>query len=172
MARTAIARMRTVGPAAQASTSPTPPLATARVRARRGDTTPAGIGLPGFPSRSRGASTMSLTVPIETCSAVIDTPSWTAVGGSAPAMSAMPATTTPSRSDGNGCPSRMTPPTTAPAPSDVDDLVEVLDQVLDEASAAIGELRPYARDERVERHGRDDEAALRVTSDDRRRAAP
>ena len=73
-------------PDGAARTSPTPgrdPTTTTGHRA--GDTRPAGIGLPGLWPASRGASTTSLSAPIEACSAVIATPSRTAVGGSAPA---------------------------------------------------------------------------------------
>ena len=47
-----------------------------------GDTSPAGIGLPGLCPASRGASTMSLSAPIDDWSAVIATPSRSAVSGS------------------------------------------------------------------------------------------
>ena len=67
--------------------------ATATAQAWPGDTRPAGIGLPGLRPRSRGASTMSLSDPIETWRAVIATPSRSAVIASAPAtMATAPAT--------------------------------------------------------------------------------
>src|SRR3954468_11594682 len=165
------------GPASQPTTMPPPPATTAIVAAAERDTRPAGIGFPDFAAPSAGASTMSFRVPIEAWSAVIDRPSAAAVPVSAPAMSATPATTTPSSKDGKGCDSRTNPAATAAGPpdragrSDVDDLVEVLDEVFTQPISSIGDLRPDPGYQGVERDGRDDETALRVTADDCRRPA-
>src|SRR5688572_189460 len=105
---------------------------------------------------------MSLSAPIEAWSAVMATPRRTAVIASAPASSATTPTTRPSRRHGNGWVSRTRPPiraagpgrSPAPAPapgSDVDDLVEVLDEVLDQAVARVGDLCPDPRHQCEER---------------------
>src|SRR3954467_134515 len=180
MASTMTARSTTAlpkGPASQPTTRPAPPATTAIVAAAERETRPAGIGLPGFAAPSAGASTMSFRVPIEAWSAVIDTPSAIAVPVSAPAISATAATTMPSSKDGKGCDSRTNPATTAAGPpdragsSDVDDLVEVLDEVFDQPISSIGDLRPDPGHQGVERDGRDDQPALRVAPDHCRRPA-
>ena len=66
-----VAAAPTARPAASPSAAPRRPRPPERPR---GDTRPAGIGLPGLRPRSRGASTRSLSVPIETWRAVIDDP--------------------------------------------------------------------------------------------------
>src|SRR4051794_622162 len=165
-------------PASQPTMIPAPAATTAMTVAAVGDTRPLGIGFPGFVARSAGASTISLSAPMDACSAVIETPRATAVLPSPPAIRATAATTTPSSSDGKGCDSRTNPATTAAGPrdrasrSDVDDLVEVLDQVFDQSVTPVWDLRAYPRHERVEGDGRDDETALGVTADDGRRSAP
>ena len=68
------------------------------------------MGLPGLWPASRGASTTSLSDPIDACSAVIAIPRRTAVDGSAPATVATAATTRPSSRDGNGWVRRTRPP--------------------------------------------------------------
>ena len=80
--------------AASPTPSAAPPTTTARATGTL--TSPAGIGLPGLRPASSGASWRSLSAPIETWSAVIDTPSWSARPGPAPATSATAATTSPS----------------------------------------------------------------------------
>src|SRR6478735_1602419 len=112
---------------------------TMTARAIPGVTRPAGIGLPGLWPASRGVSTRSLSVPIETCRAVIETARRRAIAASAPAIVATAATTAPSRTEGNGEGSRTRPPSRAGNPggrigrSDVDDLAEVHGEVLDQA---------------------------------------
>src|SRR6185369_1164859 len=142
-----------------------------RTRAIAADTRPAGMGLPGLWPASRGASTTSLSEPIDACRAVIAIPRRTAVDGSAPATVATATTTRPSSRDGNGWVRRIRPPARAAAggPSDVDDLVEVLGQVLDQAVSPIGHLRPDPWNEGVQRRRRDHEPALRIPPDRRRR---
>src|SRR3954464_1245040 len=180
MTSTTPASRTTAAPNAPASQPPTIPAAaapTAMTVAAARETKPLGIGFPGFVARSAGASTMSLSAPMEAWSAVIETPRATAVLPSPPAIRATAATTTPSSSDGKGCDSRTNPATTAAGPrdrasrSDVDDLVEVLDQVFDQSVTPVGDLCPDPRNERVESDGRDHETARRVTADDGRSSA-
>src|ERR1700693_2175363 len=97
---------------------------TTTTRATTGGTTPDGIGLGGMRPASRGASTRSLSAPLETCRGGIAVPSRTATEVSAPATRATATTTNPSRRDGNGWTSPMRPA----ARSDVDELVEVLEE--------------------------------------------
>src|SRR5205809_4254754 len=135
MARTTAASATGQAPDGALSTSPRTAAAMTTTRASADGTSPVGIGLPGLWPASWGASTTSLSDPIDACRAVIATPSRRAIGGSAPATVATAATTRPSSRDGKGWVRRIRPPTRAAAgsASDVDDLVEVLDQVLDEA---------------------------------------
>src|SRR6187401_729757 len=113
---------------------------------------------------------MSLSDPIETWSAVIATPRRTAVIASAPASR-------PSSRQGNGWVRRTRPPSRSVGPgcrpcpspaagSDVDDLVEVLDQVFDQPLAPIRDLCPDPGHEGEQGDRRDDEMTLRIASDD------
>src|SRR4051794_32954523 len=109
------------------------------------------MGLPRLRPASKGASTTSFVVPMPSWRRVIDTARTTIRSAAAPAMAATAPTTIPSRTDGNGCVSRIQPTSRRPTPvrpSDVDELGEVLDQVLDEAIAPVGDLRADPRDER------------------------
>src|SRR4029077_18055604 len=126
-------------------------------------TRPAGIGFDGLWPASRGASTTSLRIPIEACRAALSTPGRTPRGTSPAATRAIAAGAMPSSSDGNGCVSRTHParrPARDPSPgrgapgaSDVDDLLEVLDQVFDEPVPAVLDLGVDARDEGIEGDG-------------------
>src|SRR6187549_2117628 len=120
---------------------------------------------------------MSLSDPIDTWSAVIATPSRTAVVASAPASSATAPATRPSSKQGKGWVRRTRPPIRSiglgrrpcPSPaagSDVDDLVEVLDQVFDQPLAPIRDLCPDPGHEGEQGDRRDDEMTLRIASDD------
>ena len=115
---------------------------------------------------------MSLSAPIDTWSAVIDSPRLSARAGSAPAAIATAATTTPSSSDGNGWTSRMNAAARARGPSDVDELVEVLDQVVDETLASVGGVGPQSGNERMKGHGRHHLAPLGISPDHGRRTIP
>src|SRR5215210_7298415 len=53
----------------------------------------------------------------------------------------------------------------ASTPSDVDELVEVRDQVFDEARAPVGDLRPNPRHESPKRDRRNHQAAVPVATD-------
>src|SRR6187401_1791059 len=165
---------------ASASPSVAPPIATAQAWVT--DTRPPGIGLAGVRPRSRGASTMSLSDPIEVWRAVIATPRRTAVITSAPASIATTPTTRPSSRHGKGWVSRISAPSRSVGPgrppwptpaagSDVDDLVEVLDQVLDQAVAPVRDLSPDPGHQGVQGDRRDDEPALRIAPDDGGRPA-
>src|SRR5690349_17712621 len=155
----------TVGaPDGTVSASPATAAATATAWADVRETSPAGIGLPGLCPASRGASTTSLTAPIDAWSSSIATPSRAAVAGSPPATSDTAPATRPSRAEGNGWIRRTTPAARAaglgPGRSDVDELVEVRDEVLDQPCPAVGHLCPDPRDERVQRDGRDHQVTL------------
>src|SRR5262245_52962772 len=93
-------------------------------------------------------------------------------------MSTRAPVTRPFRSDGNGCPRRRRSRVVAserprvaaltgdpPVGSDVDELVEVRDEVLDEPLAGVAGPRPKARRERVEADRRDDLVAGRVLAE-------
>src|SRR6185503_14352777 len=145
-----------------------PPTTTAQADGR--PTNPAGIGLPGLRPASAGASCTSFNAPIDACRTVIETPSWSAAAGAAPATVATVDTTRPSRIDGKGWVSRTTAAIRARRPSDVDELVEVLDQVVDEPLPAVGGLGADARDQGVQRDGRHHLSTLGVAADHRRRS--
>src|SRR3990172_10106549 len=93
-----------------------------------------------------------------------------AISGVPPATSAIASTTAPLRSDGNGWVSRIRAPA---APSrvggrnatDVNELVEVGDEVIDKPLTAIGRARAQARNERVQRDRRDNQPSRRVAPD-------
>src|SRR3990172_635279 len=93
-----------------------------------------------------------------------------AISGVPPATSAIASTTAPLRSDGNGWVSRIRAPA-APSrvggldASDVNELVEVGDEVIDEPLPAIGRARAQARNERVQRDRRDHQLSRRVAPD-------
>src|SRR6185503_15564037 len=150
MASTRSARAPTNGLTRAPRTSPiaAPPTTTARANGR--PTSPAGIGLPGLRPASAGASCTSFRAPIDACRAVIETPSWNATPSAAPATAATANTTRPSRIDGKGWISRTTAAMRAERPSDVDELVEVLDQVVDEPLPAVRGLGADARNQRVQ----------------------
>src|SRR6185436_2308812 len=171
---TTTARPRTIAPPEAARVSPPPKAPTAIAAASRRETKPAGIGFPGLCPASRGASTRSLTAPIPSWRAVIATPSRIASGSAPPARRATAPVTRPSRMDGNGWVRRIAATNRAQGfgrASDVDELAEVRDQVLDEPCAAVGHLRPDAGNEGMERDRRHDEVTAPVTADDRRRSA-
>src|SRR5687767_14204675 len=164
---------RAAGPAMAAS--PTPPAndAAAIARAAAPDTRPLGIGFPGLSPASRDASTKSLAAPIPNWSSVIETPRTSAAASVPPATSATAATTAPSSSDGNGWTSRTSPrsrsPDAGPGPSDVDELGEARNQVLDQSRPTIGDLRAAPRHEREQRDGRNHQASFAVPADGRGR---
>jgi hypothetical protein len=113
---------------------------------------------------------MSLTVPIPSWRGVIARPIRTVSSRDAPAIAAIAPLTSPSRTDGNGWARRIQPSdrvATVRGGSDVDELAEVRDEVLDEALAAIGDLRADARDEREQGDRRHDQAALAITTHNR-----
>src|SRR6187200_1731057 len=170
MPRTTSARATVGAPLGIARSTPSAPAPTTTSRATCGDTSPAGIGLPGFRPWSWGASTRSLSAPIEACRAVIDAPRRIATDRSAPATMAAPPTTRPSRTDGNGWTSRRRP-SQAAGPSDVDQLPEVGDEIVDHLLTTLGGGRPDAGHEVEQGDGRDDQVTRRVASDRGRRAA-
>src|SRR5918995_6745001 len=170
MTRTRTASAPTWSSAAAPSTVPSRAPTTTTHQATRALTSPAGIGLPGLRPASSRASWMSLSAPTEIWSAVIDTPRPSDRTGSAPAATATAATTNPSSSDGNGWTRRTTAAARASGPSDVDELVEVLDQVVDQAFAGIGGVRADPRHQGVQRHGGHHLPALRIAPDHGRRA--
>src|SRR5688572_10500388 len=137
------------------------------------ETRPLGSGFPSFCVASSGASTRSLSAPIETWIASIDAPRRRAVPGSAPASAATAADAREFRSDGKGWPSRTRPPTrrchgTPASPSDVHELLEVGHEVLDEPASTVGDELPNPGDERPEADRRDDEVTLRVPPESHR----
>src|SRR6185503_8026618 len=80
------------------------------------------------------------------------------------------------RNEGNGWLSRKMPNARdgrvgPPAGSDVDQLVEVGDEVLDQAPAAVGDQATHARDERPQADRRDDEAAGGIAAERAGRAS-
>src|SRR5258708_32367200 len=123
--------------------APTPKHAAARTMAPEGGPRPAGIGLPAFRPASRGASTRSLAVPIPSCRRVIASPIRNATSAGPPASAATAPLTMPSSTDGKGCVRRTQPRDRAAKPgarSDVDELAEIRDEVIDEALAPVGDL--------------------------------
>src|SRR3954449_8268818 len=100
---------------------------------------------------------MSFSAPIDAWSRVIPSPSWRARAGPAPAIAAIATVAIPSSTDGNGCVRRTRPAARSrvvkPAcgRSDVDQLVEVLDEVVDQPVAPVRHLAPDAGHERVQR---------------------
>src|SRR5712671_4112569 len=144
------------GPTRKARRRPSPKAASPISPPTGRDTRPAGIGLPGLCPASRGASTMSLIAPIPSWRAVIARPSSNPTRGIAPARIATLPLTTPSRIDGKGWVRRTAPTIRAPMRgrgSDVDELAEVGDEVLDQSGATVGDLRADPRDESEERDG-------------------
>src|SRR5215218_2558564 len=160
------------GPPTNARRIPAAAAATATIVAARTLIRPAGIGLPALCPASLGASTTSLTVPIAHWRSVIDTPRASATGAPPPATIATSATTTPSRTDGNGwtsravaATSRTARPTGMSARSDVDQLVEVRHEVVDQPVAPVRDLRADPGDERPQRHRGDDEVPGTILAD-------
>src|SRR4051794_3961769 len=184
MPRTTSASPTMTGDTAARST-PTAAVATATTRASSVRTTLPGMGLPGLRPASARASTRSLTVPMANWSDAMDTPSRKASALVPPATMTTTATTTPSRIDGKGWTSRAKPDSRARTvacaslragrvgrPSDVDELVEVGDEVLDQALAAVGDLGADAGHECPERDRRDHQPPLGVPPDARGGPAP
>src|SRR5690242_14858057 len=136
------------------------------VRASAADAAPRGIGLPGFVTASRGASTRSLRAPIDAWSASMTTATRNEVGRLPPASWARTPVVAATRSVGNGWVSRRSPATR----SDVDELREVRDEVVDQAGAAVPDPRSQAGHERMQGHGRHNEVARAVASEGRGRA--
>src|SRR5262245_29211776 len=155
-----------------ARNSPPTAAAAAVARAERIDTMPPGIGLGGTCPSSTGASAMSFNAPIANCSNIIDNPSRSEVSAPPPAIAAVAATTSPSRTEGNGWTSRMSAPRRATDRSDVDELVEVLHEVVDQPLPAVLGLQPDPRNEGVEGDGRDHLAALGISADRRYGTVP
>src|SRR5262245_14197379 len=144
------------------------------IRASLADARPAGIGFDGFEAASRSRSLRSLKAPIDTWSASIASPSRRASPTVPPARSARAVVARPLSAEGNGWPSWTRPRMrssavtgspargwTGPSPgtgaSDVDELVEVLDEVVDEPAASVGDARSDARDEREQADRRHDQ---------------
>src|SRR5436190_2057714 len=101
---------------------------------------PLGIGFRGFCKASRGASTRSLSAPIETWMPSIAAKRRAIVGASPPASAAIAAVANEQSRDGNRWTSRTMPATevtgdarcaSPPGGSDVHELVEVGHEVLD-----------------------------------------
>src|SRR6185369_14318159 len=104
---------------------------------------------------------------------VIATPMRVATSAVPPATVATPPLTSPSSTDGKGWVRRTQPRARDPtvgAESDVDELAEVRDEVLDEPIAAVGDLRADAGNERVEGDRRHHQPALAIAAHDRRRS--
>src|SRR5687768_11539429 len=153
-----------------------PPIATATPA--RGLARPLGIGLRGFYRASCGASTTSLSAPIEHWIASMASPRRAVVGTEASASVAIPAVADALSSDGNGWTSRTRPrrrcrePSRGGrAPSDVHELLEVRDEVLDQTGAAVGDEAAHARNERPEADRGDHDSPLAIASQGRRRSA-
>src|SRR2546423_14407277 len=146
----------------------------AQARPSPSDTRPDGSGLAGFCFWSGGRSTRSLTAPIDACSNNIETASRRAVAGPAPASIATPPVAAAFMSDGKAWLRRTSPIAVRIGPglraaSDVDELAEVGDEVLDEPAATVGHEAADAGNERPQADRRHDEAALRVAPERRRR---
>src|SRR5689334_10526511 len=133
------------------------------------DTKPLGIGLGSSRSRSRGASITSLRAPIANWSAAIESPRRIEVSAPPPATNAVPATTRPSRIEGNGWTSRNSAAARRGERSDVNELVEVLDQIVDQSFSTVLGLGADARNQGVERDRRDHLSTLCVSPDGRDR---
>src|SRR3954468_13911319 len=166
-----MATRNVAGPEGNASTTPAPAATRTTPLAVRGSTRPPGIGFGGTRPASAGASTRSLSAPMANWSAAIDTASLVAVATPPPARSATPKTTIPSRTEGNGWTSRTMPAARAAKGSDVDELVEVLDEVVDQPVAAVRGLAVDPRYERVESDCRDHLPTLGVPAERRHRTA-
>src|SRR5215212_1925218 len=162
------------------SATPDRPVVAATSIAVLGLTTPRGIGFPGFRPASSGSSTTSLRAPMDACIASIESASRPAVAGSAPATVAMAAVAREFKSDGKGWTRRMIPATRASAgsregagrPSDVDELVEVRDEVLDQAGAAVRDQTSKPRHERPQADRRNDQVSSSVAPDRSRSTTP
>src|SRR5207344_3130690 len=72
----------------------------------------------------------------------------------------------------SGASSKAVSGSTAPRSSDVDELVEVRDEVLDQALTGVGDLGADPGHQGPQRDGRDDEAPLGVVADGGGRATP
>src|SRR5262249_27743269 len=144
----------------------TPSPANVITRAAAGDAAPRGIGLPGFVAASRGASTRSLSAPIEACRPSIATARRREGGGAPGAGGGRRPGRAATRSGGEGGVGRPG----RGAGSDVDGLREVREEVVDQAAAAVRDPGAEAGDERVQGHRRDDEVPATVASESRGRA--
>src|SRR4029079_14431651 len=164
MARTTDATTTTAAPTVAANASPIVAASATATRASVTETAPDGMGFVGRPA-SAGASTMSIRAPMANWSDIIDSPSSAEVARSPPATRATAETTRPSRTDGNGWTSRTSPATRAARPSDVDELVEVLDEVVDEAIAPVRRFPADTRHEGIQRDRRYDLMTLRVPAE-------
>src|SRR6478672_1325467 len=163
-------------PDGAASPSASPAVRTAQPCATRIDSRPAGIGFPGLATRSRSTSATSFTAPIDNCMHSMDRPSRDAVTGLAPATTAMPAVATAFKRDGKAWLRRISPTARRSAPgqeagSDVDQLVEVRDQVVDQPAAAVGHEPADARYQRPQADRRHDQMTAAVAPERARRAA-
>src|SRR5262249_41811358 len=113
-------------------------------------------------------------VPIPSWRSDIAAPIRRARPASAPARTATPAETRPSRTDGNGWVTRSLAERRIAAPggaSDVDELVGVRDEVVDQPRPAVTDLRSDPGNEHVERDRRHHQAAFGIASHRRRRSA-
>src|SRR6476619_4485655 len=140
-------------PDGAASPSASPAVRTAQLRATRIDSRPAGIGFLGLATRSSSTSARSFTAPIDSCMHNMDRPSRDAVTASPPATTAIPAVATAFKRDGNAWLRRTSPTARRSAPgqeagSDVDQLVEVCNQVVDQPATAVGHEPADARYQR------------------------
>src|SRR4051812_19685699 len=133
-----------------------------------GEAAPRGMGLPGFVVASRGASTRSFRAPMDTWRPSMATARRPATATFPAAASARSPVVAATRSEGNGWASRMRPAT---RPSDVDELAEVRDEVVDQSVAAVRDARAQPRPGGVEGDGGHDEVPAEVSAKCRRRAA-
>src|SRR5579862_646227 len=177
MATPARATPTVSSPPASDRPSPAARPPTTASRAAPGGTSPRGSGLPGFCPRSCSMSARSFKAPIEACRQNMAAPRRSARSSPAPARRTSPPVSRASSSDGKGWISRITPAAREPAwatwpgRSDVDEVLEVLDEVLDDPVATVGGLPADPRDERPEHDRRDDRLAARVAAEGRRRPA-
>jgi len=117
-----------------------------------------------------------LTAPIPSWRTVIATPIRAASSRGAPATAATPPLTMPSRTDGKGWVSRTHPASQSGAGrrlsgggSDVDELGEVRDEVVDQPLATVRHLRSDPGDEGVQGDRRHHQGPVPIASHDRRR---
>src|SRR5258706_11073054 len=163
--RTATARVAqqsvTVRPTATTKPATATSLAESTVAA------PRGIGLPGFRPVASGASPRSFRAPIDTCRPSIAAPRRAAIGADPETRRAIAPVARATTSDGNGWVRRSSPTIR----SDVHELREVRDEVVDQAAAAIVDASAEAGHEGEEGDRRDDEVAVPIAAEGRRRPA-